>query len=135
MKIHEAAYLAGIVDGEGTITLTRMHSKEFRRPCITIASTDIELLIFIQTLTGGSIISKKNYQPDKHKDSYTLTIKKKEMVFFILINILPFLKIEKKRKRSLWILCNYNLVTPRNGKYTPELLKEKILFEEGFFSI
>jgi len=50
----EAAYIAGIIDGEGTITLTRMHRKENRRPCITIASTDKELLLYVQTLSGGT---------------------------------------------------------------------------------
>jgi hypothetical protein len=42
--IWEVAYLAGMIDGEGSITLTRMHDKEHRRPCITVASTDYELL-------------------------------------------------------------------------------------------
>ena len=41
----EASYIAGIIDGEGSITLTRMHNNEHRRPCITIASTDKELLL------------------------------------------------------------------------------------------
>lgn len=59
MKLWEASYVAGIIDGEGSIMLTRMHEKEHRRPCITIASTDKELLIYIQTLTGGIIINKK----------------------------------------------------------------------------
>lgn len=31
MKDWEAAYIAGIIDGEGTITLTRMHRNEHRR--------------------------------------------------------------------------------------------------------
>jgi hypothetical protein len=70
MEDWEAAYLAGIIDGEGTITLTRMHEKEHRRPCITIASTDIELLTYLQKLTEGTINNKKNYNPDRHKDSY-----------------------------------------------------------------
>ncbi|MGG3467989.1 LAGLIDADG family homing endonuclease [Neobacillus pocheonensis] len=43
----EAAYIAGIIDGEGSISLTRMHENEHRRPCITIASTDKELLLYI----------------------------------------------------------------------------------------
>ncbi|MBT2687472.1 LAGLIDADG family homing endonuclease [Bacillus sp. ISL-47] len=47
MNNWEAAYIAGIIDGEGTITLTRMHASEHRRPCITIASTDMELLAFL----------------------------------------------------------------------------------------
>ncbi|MEB6548828.1 LAGLIDADG family homing endonuclease [Heyndrickxia sporothermodurans] len=55
MKKWEASYVAGIIDGEGSITLTRMHEKENRRPCITIASTDKELLIYIQSITGGTI--------------------------------------------------------------------------------
>ncbi|WP_240050867.1 hypothetical protein [Metabacillus litoralis] len=71
MEIWEVAYLAGIIDGEGSITLTKIHKNENRRPCITIASTDIELLSYTHSLTGGVISSKKNYNPDKHKDSFT----------------------------------------------------------------
>lgn len=135
MEIWKASYIAGVIDGEGSITLTKMHENEHRRPCITIASTDIELLIYIQSLTGGIINNKKNYNPDKHKNSYTLYIKKKSDVFNTLNNIKPFLRINKKRMRATWILENYDIVTPRNGKYSPELLQRKILFEEYFFKI
>jgi hypothetical protein len=135
MENVEAAYLAGIIDGEGSITLTRMHSKEFRRPCISIASTDLELLCYINSFVGGRINYKKNYFPDKHKNSYTLIIKKKETVMFVLSKILPYLRIERKIKRTKWILNHYNIVTPRNGKYTPEMLKAKLQFEEAFFDI
>ncbi|WHZ02278.1 LAGLIDADG family homing endonuclease [Neobacillus sp. YX16] len=83
MESWEAAYIAGIIDGEGSISLTRMHECEHRRPCISIASTDKELLIYIQSLSGGTINNKKNYNPDKHKDSFTLNIKNK-----ILYNLL-----------------------------------------------
>ncbi|HLO12843.1 MAG TPA: LAGLIDADG family homing endonuclease [Pseudoneobacillus sp.] len=135
MKDWEAAYIAGIIDGEGTITLTRMHKTEHRRPCITIASTDKELLIYIQSLTGGTINNKINYKPERHKDSYTLIIKKKEAVLNILKLVSFYLRVDKKRKRALWILKNYENVTPRNGKYSPELLKKKLAFEEFFFQI
>ena len=99
----EAAYIAGIIDGEGSIILTRMHDKEHRRPGITIASTDKELLLYAQSLIGGTIINKKNYNPEKHKNSYTLNITKKE-VFPALKQISPFLRVNKKRLRALWIL-------------------------------
>jgi hypothetical protein len=135
MENWEASYVAGIVDGEGSINLSRMHGKEFRRPCISIASTDKELLIYLQSLTGGLINNKKNYNPDKHKDSYTLTIKKKEDVFKTLKYITPFLRVDKKIKRALWILEHYDLVTPRNGKYSQKLLIEKNAFEKFFFEI
>ncbi len=38
----ESAYLAGIIDGEGTITLTK--DGEFRYPAVSVASTTIEIL-------------------------------------------------------------------------------------------
>lgn len=135
MQKWEASYVAGIIDGEGSITLTRMHENEYRRPCITIASTDIELLIYLQTLIGGSINNKKNYKPERHKNSFTLIIKKKEEVFFALKHISPFLRIDKKRLRAQWILNHYDSVTVRNGKYTSEGLNKKVAFEDGFFKI
>ncbi|WP_040204112.1 LAGLIDADG family homing endonuclease [Neobacillus jeddahensis] len=135
MECWEAAYVAGIIDGEGSITLTRMHEKEHRRPCISIASTDLELLEYLLSLTGGNISSKKNYNPEKHKDSYTLTIKKKEDVMCLLKEISGYLRVERKRNRALWILKNYEKVTLRNGKYNSELLERKHAFEKMFFEI
>jgi len=135
MESWEAAYIAGIIDGEGTITLTRMHEKEHRRPCITIASTDKELLIYLQLLTEGTINNKKNYNPDRHKDSYTLSIKNKETVLSLLNHVTPYLRVDKKRNRAIWILNNYEMVTSRNGKYTKALLEKKIAFENTFFEI
>ena len=136
MEKWEAAYLAGIIDGEGSITLTRLHQSENRRPCISISSTDKELLIYIQDLVGGgNINNKKNYKPDKHKDSYTLYFKKKNDVYLILKEIYPFLKIPQKKKRAYFILNKYDSVTLRNGKYSKALLKNKLLFEEQFFKL
>jgi hypothetical protein len=40
----EAAYLAGIIDGEGTITLTRTHRGENRRPVVSISSTEMDAI-------------------------------------------------------------------------------------------
>lgn len=135
MKEWESAYVAGIIDGEGSIALTRMHRNEQRRPCITVASTDRELLEYIQSLTGGIINNKKNYNTLKHKDSFTLSIKRKAEVFRTLNQILPYLRVIKKRKRANWIIENYENVTPRNGKYNKHLLQKKQFFEENFFKL
>lgn len=133
MKVWEAAYIAGIIDGEGSITLTRMHKRENRRPCISISSNDKEMLLYLQTIAGGEIYSKKNYNPGKHQDSYTLYFKKKIEVFYILEKTVDFLRVDKKRNRAKWILEKYNAVTPRNGKYSKKLLEKKMDFEEKFF--
>ena|SRR5690554_2377984 len=118
MKEWEAAYFAGIIDGEGSITLTKLHSNEFRRPVITISSTDLELLIYLKELTNGYLYNKKNYKPGIHKNSYILNIKNKNDVFNVLRETHKFLRVDKKRRRANYILENYDLVTPRNGKYS-----------------
>ncbi|OLS33853.1 hypothetical protein BTR22_19930 [Alkalihalophilus pseudofirmus] len=131
----EAAYLAGIIDGEGTISLTRAHLKENRRPVISIPSNDRELLDYIKNLVGGYITSKKNYKPGTHKDSYVLSVKNKSMVMSILRDIIPYLKIKQKKLRAQFILDHYENVTCRNGKYTDEKLILKRKFEQDFFSL
>ena len=37
----QAAYLAGLIDGEGTITLTRMHRHENQRLVVSISNNDV----------------------------------------------------------------------------------------------
>jgi len=48
----EAAYVAGIIDGEGTIGLTRIHPNENRRPVVSISSTERPLLEYIKSVVG-----------------------------------------------------------------------------------
>lgn len=93
------------------------------------------MLFFVQTLTGGTIADKRNYKPKIHKNSFTLNIKKKQSVLMVLESISTYLRVDKKKKRALWILNDYERVTLRNGKYTQEQLKRKIEFEEQFFKL
>ena len=72
----EKAYIAGIIDGEGSIMLQKFHSNEYPSPCISISSTTLELLKWIKSVVGkGTIIRKKNYNPENHQDCYSYTIK------------------------------------------------------------
>lgn len=66
----DKAYIAGIIDGEGSI------SNEHPAPCVSIASTTLELLKWIQkTVDKGTIKLKKNYNTEKHKDCYSYILK------------------------------------------------------------
>ncbi len=40
LKVAEAAYIAGLIDGDGTVTLTRKHRNENRQLAVTISNTD-----------------------------------------------------------------------------------------------
>lgn len=76
MTSEEKAYIAGIIDGEGSIMLTKFHSNQFPAPCVTIASNSYELLEWIKSKVGiGTIKSKKNYNPNKHRESFTYIVK------------------------------------------------------------
>ncbi|MDU5110906.1 MAG: hypothetical protein E6248_10695 [Clostridium sp.] len=131
----EKAYIAGIIDGEGSIMLQKVHNNEHPAPCISIASTTLELLEWIKTIVGkGNITKKKNYNLEIHKDCYSYVLRRNDAIS-LLIDIQPYLVIDVKRKRAELILRKYKSLTPRNGKYNKEMLVEKQEFYYEFISI
>jgi len=131
----ERAYIAGIVDGEGSIMLTRFHKNQLPSPCVSVASTDKELLLWLQKIIGkGRIINKRNYNRAKHKDSYTYRVIYDDAIE-LLREISPFLIIETKKKRAKLIIDKYKKVTPRNGRYNDEMFKKKKALIEEFMQL
>ena len=131
----EKAYIAGIIDGEGSIMLQKFHTKEHPSPCVSIASTTLKLLKWIKTTFGKGIIArKKNYNPEIHRDCYSYELKYNDAINLIK-DIYPYLIIKTKRKRAELILKKYKSVTPRNGIYSEEMLKSKMDFYNQFISI
>lgn len=117
----EKAYIAGIVDGEGTIGLWRHHKNEMHTPNVTVANNDLKLLQWIQSKVGGCISRKKKRQAH-HKDSYAWSIRQDRAINF-LNEIKSYLIV--KRQQAELITGQYKAVTHRAGKYTPEMLRKK----------
>jgi len=117
----EKAYLAGIVDGEGTVTLMKHHKNETPVPFVSIANNNLELLKWTKFLVGGNICSKKK-RLLHHSDSYVLNIRQDRALRFL--NEIKEYLIIKKQQAEL-ITAQYKAVTPRTGKYTPEMLAKK----------
>lgn len=131
----EKAYIAGIIDGEGSIMLQRIHKNEYPSPCVSIASTSLELLDYLKkTIKKGMIISKKNYNPEVHKDCYSYVLRRNDAINLIK-EIYPYLVIDSKKKRAKLIIEKYKALTPRNGRYTSEMIKAKEDFYNEFISI
>lgn len=126
MEEIEKAYLAGIVDGEGTITLTRHHKGELPGPNVTIANNDLKLLQWVKERAGGTIVSKKKRQPH-HGDSYVWGVKQDRAIRFLEL-IINYLII--KRPQAELIVNEYKAVTHRAGKYSPEMLAKKMALVE-----
>lgn len=121
MEEVEKAYLAGIVDGEGTVTLMKHHKNETPIPFVSVANNNYELLSWIKALAGGNICAKKKRLPH-HNNSYVLNIRHDRALRF-LNEIKKYLII--KRQQAKLITTEYKSVTHRAGRYTPELLAKK----------
>lgn len=131
----EKAYIAGIIDGEGSIMLIKFHNNQFPSPCVSISSTTLELLEWIKSKTGmGHIIHKKNYNSEKYKESYSYVLKYNDALN-LLKDIEPYLIIETKKKRCKLILSEYKNITPRNGRYNSASIKLKEEFYTKFINI
>jgi len=129
----EAAYVAALIDGEGTITLTRHNKSEYRRLEIGISGTELKLIKWVKNLLGVGQIKLKRARNKKWALCYTYRICNRQ-AFNLLIQTLPYLQTYK-RERTKLILKNYVRLTPRNGKYSPELLSQREKFIEAFFAI
>jgi hypothetical protein len=118
----DAAYIAGLIDGEGTVTLTRKHRNENRQLCISISSTEKPMLEFVKHSTGVGKITNKRTSKSIHSPSYTFAVYNRQALE-LLRDVLPWLK-SYKRERAALILQDYVRLTPRNGKYTQALSKQ-----------
>ena len=56
----DAAYIAGLIDGEGTVILTRRHRSENRQLVVSISNTDRPLLEYVlDTVAAGKITGNR----------------------------------------------------------------------------
>jgi hypothetical protein len=128
-----AAYLAGLVDGEGTVTLCRKHRNENRQLAVSISNTDKGLLYFVRGAIGaGKITGKRTVRPN-HTPSFTYAIYNRQALC-LLEQIQPYLHTYKF-ERSLLILEKYSALTARNGKYSPKQKQARAEFEAAILQI
>lgn len=125
-------YVAGLFDGEGTVTMSHVSNKKHRSPVVSVTSTTKSLLDFLKENFGGTISRQKVYK-SHHKQSWMWKLSHQKAIDF-LIAIRPWIKEEEKARRADLIINEYKLYAPRNGKYTNTMLEDKRLFEKRFFS-
>ena len=129
----DAAYFAGLIDGEGTVTLTRLSRNRQRGLALTISSTELDILKHTLTLIGAGKITNKRISKAHHTPSYTYQITNRQALD-VLRQIDPYLRGYKAERAKL-ALQEYVRLTPRNGRYTEEQLEERNVFVQRFFSI
>lgn len=126
----EAAYIAGLVDGEGTLSPTRRHRDENRQFVISISNTEARLLNYVCRSVGAGRITRKRTSKSTHTPSGTYAIDNRQALD-LLQQITPYLRTYKAKRAKL-VLDNYLRLTPRNGKYTAAQKKARAAFVTKF---
>ena len=132
LSVGDSAYIAGLIDGEGTITLTRKHANENRRVAITISCTERQILEFVLSCTDAGRITNMRRSRENHPPSFTYAIYNRQALT-LLDQVTPFLRSYKKIRSQL-ILDSCLKLTPRNGKYSEAILEERQVFEQQVLS-
>jgi hypothetical protein len=111
-------YIAGFLDADGSVSLSPKGQIS-----VEFYNCDIDLLKMIQKLYPGFIKTRESTNK-KHNVSHTLIIKN-SLALRLLEDVSPFMIHKKKKQRANLLVKYYKQYTPRNGKYTPELLEKK----------
>lgn len=128
-----AAYVAGLVDGEGTITLSAEHRGERRRIVVSISNTDRSLLEFVRETVGAGRITGKRTYNERHTPSFAYKVTSRQALE-LLSQIAGHLKTYRA-KRAEMAIQHYVALTPRNGKYPEEVLRKRGEFEREFLAV
>ena len=110
LTVEEAAYLAGLFDGEGSLYLvarkgTRRRSHHFH-PEMTVANTDLALIEWVRDATGNGGIWLNKKPGSNHKQGYVWLLMPTQ-IRHVLPQLLPYLK--SKRRRAAMMLEFFDL--------------------------
>ena len=133
LALETAAYLAGLVDGEGTITLSADHRGERRRIVLSISNTDRRLLEFVRESVGAGRITSKRTYSERHTPSFAYRITNRQALDLIS-QIAAYLRTYRSQRAAM-ALRSYVELTPRNGKYGADVLQRREQFEREFLAI
>ncbi len=123
LNLAEKAYIAGIIDGEGTITLSKKHKNETPSPRVTISNCNLDVLKWIKKKAGYGNIQRKKRVREHHSIPFELRILSDRAIHF-LNEIKDYLRI--KKPHAILITEKYKSVTLRNGRYSKDLLEKKM---------
>jgi len=133
LTLPQAAYIAGLIDGEGTITLTRAHRNENRRLVVCISNNELPILRFAMSAIGVGKITSKRRTKAHHGASFTYQVSSRQALD--LLQQIVGLMHSYKAGRARLALDKYRLLTPRNGKYSALQSNARLIFEQEFLAI
>jgi hypothetical protein len=128
-----AGYVAGLVDGEGTIAMSRKYRTGNRQLFVIISSTERPILEHVLRIVGAGKITNKRTYRKHHTPSGAYSIANRQALK-LLEQIESHLQSYKRRRARL-VLKDYLKLTPRNGKYTATQIARRERFVEKFLQL
>lgn len=128
MNLLHIAYLAGIIDGEGSISMSRQYrygkdKLPYWRITLSVSSCDSKLINWLHEHFGGSIIANM-YRGANRRLQHRWSVGGDDLRSFIK-SIIPFLII--KKERAQWASEVLDIQNLRKQKaYSPYSDEEKI---------
>lgn len=100
----QLGYVAGILDGEGSISLSRSKDKRYYFSQVRIFNTDLRILEAVQEYMGSNIVIHNDHSKvDTWKTCYRIEINAHSKIKEFLLQVLPYLV--GKREKALVMLA------------------------------
>ena len=99
----DIAWLAGIIDGDGCISVVKVGTKEKRgfRARVVVGNTSFTMIERIYDLVGFGYVNKFKTNNNNHKDVYQWVLQSQRAASF-LATVYPYLVV--KQKQANWAL-------------------------------
>ncbi len=133
LTIADAAYIAGLFDGEGTVGYYNASQSSKNRPgyfhaSINITNTDPRPLVWIAEVTGIGKVSllKMSDASGRRRPAYQWQVGKRHEVIAFLVAVRPYLKIKHDQVDIL--LTHFELeatYTKKHGSVTSEVVASR----------
>jgi hypothetical protein len=138
LSVEQAAYLAGAIDGEGSLGIRRRPAKQYRVETfsfeVRITNTNLPWLKQIQSEIGGGIYSANSKKRPNRRPCFNLELRGAE-ARAMLLQVQPWLRIKKRHAdillRYFDLAARRRLMNGANQKTDPSVLAElTALYEE-----
>jgi predicted nucleic acid-binding Zn ribbon protein len=117
----EAAYVAGMLDGEGCIGLWRETAKHthagvgFKVGCELATGTNLDHMLAVRRMAGNGSVGIEYARPGGHKALYTVRLTPSQ-ARWVLPQLLRYLVLKKERVQ---LLLRYLEIVAKDGRQSP----------------
>lgn len=133
MNSLDAAWLAGFIDGDGCITLSK---RRHYTPLLVIDSCDAELLEKVKRIIGAGYVCCKPKYKNHHRQAWSFRLNNFEVLCGVLREIYPFLSCNVKKQRAAIVLEEWGAIKSTTGVSLTNWQKQEMKrLADKFFAI